>query len=359
LKQKIKIVFLFACLFGVASVLARTSQTQTNQKKTAEQEYKNIQVLKGMPADQMDRVMALMSGSLGVKCNFCHATDQYEKDDKKEKQTARTMIKMMLGINKDMFNGRNEVTCYTCHNGQSHPASVPSLSVGQRPEVTNRPKETLPTVDQVLDKYVQALGGKLALEKVSTRVTKGSRINDDGTTVQEEVYQKAPNKLLVVTSYPQYAISVGYNETRVWMMTGKNETNIGEEEMEQIKRDAQLFQPTKLKEIYTQLAVASMDKIGDKEVYVVRAATATGKRERLYFDKQTGLLLRRYTASQTLLGSVPFQVDYLDYKDVEGVKIPFTIHWSIPGRVWSRKVSEVQNNSTIDDSKFNPPAMKN
>ena len=76
--------------------------------------------------------------------------------------------------------------------------------------------------------------------------------------------------------------------------------------------------------------------------------------EKLYFDVQTGLLVRKYSEAKTVLGQVPAQTDYEDYRDVEGVKLPFTIRWAIPGRTWGRKINEVRQNVPLDDARFNP-----
>jgi len=159
------------------------------QEKPAEQVYRNIQALKGVPASQLQQVMALFTGSLGVKCNYCH-TNPFEKDDKPAKQTARRMINMVFDLNRGSFDGRNTITCYTCHRGQPKPDTV--LALGRnlflpQPAVA-RPDMSTPTVDQILERYVQALGGRELLEKFTTRVSRGSRIGADGVLVPEEVY---------------------------------------------------------------------------------------------------------------------------------------------------------------------------
>lgn len=358
MKNKIKILILCAgAFFGALILTQNKQQAQTKQVETAGQKFKNVQVLKDVPADQWDKIMAIFSGSLGVKCNFCHVPGQWEKDDKEAKKTAREMIKMMLAINKDNFDGRTEVTCATCHQGKSHPSSM--LPLGQnawQPSNAQPNKDALPTIDQVLDKYIQAVGGKAALEKVTTRVMKGSRIGADGVAVPEEVYVKMPGKMLVVTTYPNLTLNSAFNGSEVWNMNNKGEVGkMSADESEQFKREAQLLQPTSLKDIYKEMSVVGVDKINDREVYLVRAVTQTGGRERLYFDKQTGLLVRHFAASQTVMGNFPFQVDYSDYKAVDGVQIPMSIQWSIPGRTWGRKITEVKQNVAIDDTKFNPP----
>ena len=362
MKQKIKIIILFVFISASAFVFTQKSQMQTNQTaktqvKTAAEVYKNIQVFKDLPADQLIKTMEIMSASLGVNCNFCHVQNDFAKDDKEEKETAREMISMTIGINKNNFGGRTEVSCATCHGGKPHPASMTPLgeNLFQRPNF-NQSKEPLPTIEQVLDKYATALGGADALGKVKTRTIKATRSVNNAAPVAEEVYEKSPDKMLVVTAFPQMAVSTGYNGADNWTLGGRGETSIHEDELEQFKRDAQFtFEPLKLKTIYKDMAVAGIDKVNDKEVYVVRATTPSGARERLYFDKQTGLLARRFTASTTPIGAFPFQIDYDDYRAVDGVKIPYAIKWSIPGRSWTRKVTDVKQNTAIDDAKFNQP----
>jgi len=360
MKQKIKIVVLLIFLSAVAFVFLPTGLTQTNQVKTAGEVYKNIQVLKDMPADQLDKVMATFTGSLGVKCNFCHIPGQWEKDEKPEKQMARKMIKMVLGINKETFDGRTKVSCVTCHQGKPHPSSIPSLEQNSwQPAISQPDKEVLPTVDQILDKYITALGGKKAIEKVKTRILKGSRIGADGIAVPEEVYQKAPDKIFVVTTYPQNAFSTSYNGTQVWAWSSEGERKIANDDSEQFKREGQFFQPTKIKEIYKEIIVTGTDKINNKDVFVVRAISDKGTHEQLFFDKQTGLLVRRFVLFQIIIGMYPYQVDYSDYKAFDGVQVPLMIQWSIPGRIWGRKITEVKQNTAIDDAKFNQPPTKN
>src|SRR5205085_8280928 len=142
---------------------------------------------------------------------------QFEKDDKPTKPAARRMLQMVFDLNKANFNSRREVSCYTCHRGKPIPVSVPAVGQNLWAPGSSSPKsETLPSVKQILDRYVQALGGVDALTKITTRVAKGSRVGADGVLVPEEVYQKAPNKLLTITSYPNVVFSNGFNGTAVW-----------------------------------------------------------------------------------------------------------------------------------------------
>jgi hypothetical protein len=324
--------------------------------QTAGQRFKNIQIFKNLPAAQLDPTMAFISGSLGVTCNYCHVSNQFDKDDKPTKLAARRMIQMVLDINKGNFNGQNAVTCYTCHRGKPTPVSVPA--VGQNLWAPNSPApaaETLPTVKQILDRYVQALGGIDALNKINTRVAKGSRIGADGILVPEEVYQKAPDKLLTVTSYPQVVFSNGYNGSAAWAQSSRDgATPLPDQLLAQIKRDAVFYKELKTEQLYSSLTLLGKTSVRDADAYIVEAKSADGPTEKLFFDVKTGLLVRRYTESDTPLGKLPLQTDYEDFRDVDGVKQPFLIHWSFPGRVWGRKIDEIKQNVPLDDAKFNP-----
>jgi hypothetical protein len=324
--------------------------------QTAGQRFKNIKIFKDLPATQLDPTMAFISGSLGVRCNYCHVPNQFDKDDKPQKLAARRMIQMVLDINKGNFNGENSVTCYTCHRGKPTPVSVPA--VGQNlwaPSPSSSAAETLPSVKQILDHYVQALGGADALTKINTRIAKGSRIGADNVLVPEEVYQKAPDKLLTITSYPQVVFSNGYNGTAAWGHSSRDgATPLPDQLVAQIKRDAVFNRELKLEQLYSSLTVLGKTPVRDMDAYVVQAKTADGPVEKLFFDVKTGLLVRRYTESDTPLGKLPLQTDYEDYRDVDGIKQPFLIHWSFPGRVWGRKIDEIKQNVPLDDAKFNP-----
>jgi photosynthetic reaction center cytochrome c subunit len=337
-----------------------TAQDKPSQPvKTAEQVYKNIQLFKGMPASQLDAVMAFISGSLGVRCNHCHV-NPFDKDDKPAKQTARRMIQMVFDLNKGSFNGQGAVTCFTCHRGQTRPVSVPSLghNLWQPSGAATQKDAPLPSIEQVLERYVQAVGGRQAVEKVTSRVSKGSRVGADGVLVPEEVYAKAPNKLLVTTTYPKLVFHTGFNGTRGWAKSNREVREPDAEMLAQLKLEAEFYKEIKLKEMYSKMEVVGKATVGEREAYVVEAAPAGGGNpERLYFDTQTGLLLRKYSESKIVLGQFPTQTDYEDYREVDGIKLPFTIRWAIPGRVWGRKLTEVKQNVPLDDAQFNPPVV--
>ena len=331
----------------------------------AEQVFKNIQVLKGVPKSQIDPIMDLISASVGMKCDQCHVGEAYEKDDKRNKQTARNMIKMTLDINKNSFNGRTQVTCYSCHRGQERPVNLPSLELAPSAASEPRPAPVQPgqgpTFDQLVEKYVQAVGGSEAFGKLKSRMIKGSFVTSDGKSLPVEIYQAAPNKMVMTTTLPNGVALRGFNGTTGWIQGPDGQHEVKGAELAQLKRSADLARSIKAKEEYLNPRMAGKTKIGNREAYRV-LAQADGQRVQLFFDAETGLLLRRVTTTNTVIGALPMQVDFEDYRIVDGVKIPFITRQSTahPGAasVSTLKFTEIKHNVPVDDAKFNPPAQK-
>ena len=352
--------FLFTIPFFLILFINRWpvgAQTAAPQAKveTAGEKFKNIKVLGAMPADQLGRVMNIMAASLGVKCGFCHNTEDYSSDEKRNKLTARNMIKMTFEINKNNFNGRPQVSCNSCHNGHNEPTNTPNLNPEPEPERPAQPT-TKPTADQIVDKYLTALGGAAKLATIKTRSIKATRIEPGGEVTEPETIWFGNNRYSSSTVYSQGTVAEGFDGSGAWKTAGGKPIELRPDEVEQIKREADLFEPQNIKSIYNKLDYRFTDVIDGRTAYLVTASTASGARERLYFDVQTGLLVRRVSSSPTVLGSFNYQVDYRDYKLFNGVKIPTTIDYAFPGVRWTRKIVQVRNNVPVDAAAFNAPA---
>jgi hypothetical protein len=168
-----------AITIHVLRLRALSAEAAQQEDKAVEEVQKNIQVLKGLPSSQLLPVMHFMRTSLGVRCDYCHVAEngKYWMDDKPAKQTARRMLQMVFAINKANFGGQPVITCNTCHRGSTKPVPVPAIGQGAftnttRDEEAAKTTEQLPSAEQVLDRYVQALGGTTAIDKVRTRTTK-------------------------------------------------------------------------------------------------------------------------------------------------------------------------------------------
>ncbi len=349
-----------------------TGSSSATQDKPVETVRKNIQVLKGMPDSQLLPAMHLMRTALGVRCDYCHIAEngKYWMDDKPAKQTARRMIQMVFEINKANFSGEQVVTCNSCHRGSTKPVGVPAIGQAAfenttRAEPGENVPDPLPAVEAILNKYVEAVGGKRALEGIQTRVTEATLlrpklVNPSGKPLAIEIYQKAPDKLLaVVTGVDGSVTYQGYNGKVGWVKTPTVQREITGVELAQMKQQADLYKELNLKDQFSTLKVVNKQKIGERDAYVVEGLNSTGKAEKLFFDTETGLLVRRVDFNKTMLGPDPVQTDFLDYREVNGVKLPFTIQISYLDNNHygtTRKVSQIRHNVSVDDAKFEMPS---
>ena len=332
------------------------------QVKTAEQQFKNIQALQGTPADQFMPAMQFISASLGVECDFCHVPGKFDSDDKGPKQIARKMIVMTLAINKDSFNGRHEVTCYSCHRGANDPVGTPPVETAdakpERSEPAAAPPGAAPTVDQILDKYVAALGGAEAIGKISSRIEKGS-IDAGGHETPIEVFAKAPNKRMSVMHASGGDSITTFDGTAGWLgNTGRAPRDMVGSEIDAARLDADFHFATDVKEIFSQFRAGRPDRpdmVGDRKVYTVVGVRQGQPPVRLYFDQSSGLLLRLARYAETPIGRNPTQIDYADYREVDGVKVPFRWTLARTGGHFTIQIKEVQQNVPIDDAKFAKP----
>lgn len=365
-----RVIILTLFLIGLSLPFTVNSMSQT-QDRPIETVAKNIQVLKGMPESQLLPVMNLMGASLGVRCNYCHVAEEgkYQLDDKPAKQAARKMIQMMFEINKANFNGQTEVTCNTCHRGSTRPVATPpitqlSLANTTNPEPATSVAEKRPTVDEVFNKYVVASGGEEALRKIQTRVSELSLkrpklVNPSGKPVTVELYQKAPDKLLMVSTGPDGTVSYqGFNGATGWIKTPAQQREMSSAELAHIRQQAALYDPLTLKEQFSNLRVGGKQKVNDRDAWMLVGTNTSKTRERLFFDVETGLLLRRVQLNPTILGVDPVQTDFSDYRVVDGVKLPFTIEISSLDNAHNgqkRTFTQIRQNVPVEDPKFDPP----
>ena len=357
--KTLKLLIITGFFAAALAFIVPVGNTQT-KVETAGQKFKSIKVLNDMPADQMGKVMNMISASLGVDCKFCHASNDgdYEKEGFEHKDMARKMMKMVFDLNKTQFDGRPEINCNSCHNGKSHPQPSFPLTAAKPPEERPKQPDVKPTADEILVKYEAALGGKEKITKITAREIKASRVEPDGkNTEPEEIFQKG-KKIVANTMYGKYVVSELFDGKEFWKFGDNSKIDLKTDEIEQGRREAQIFANPDLKPIYATLEFRFLDRIDGRDVYMVLATTADKKRERLYFDAATGLLVRRVASSPTVFGNHVFQVDYQDYKDFGGVKVPTTIKYAMPQIQWIRKITEVKVNPVISDAKFTVPSAK-
>jgi|SRR5277367_2518759 len=338
---------------------------QAPAPKLAEEQFKNIKVLKGVPADQIFPAMNFITASLGVECEYCHVRGDrgldFDKDDKKTKVTARKMMEMMFAINKDNFEGHHEVTCYSCHRGAADPVGTPIITDEEpKPEpahggAPSDAKPVLPPADQLLDKYLNAIGGGSALQKVSSRVEKG-KIIAGGQQSPIEVYAKAPDKRMSIAHLPNGESVTAFDGKQGWLGNpGRPPHMMTAAENDAVRIDSDLHFAANVKTLYKKFTVVPGEKIDGHDTYLVIGRNEGQPPLRLYFDQQSGLLLRLVRYAETPLGRNPTQIDYADYRDADGVKIPYRWTLARPGNRFTIQIDQVQQNVPVDDAKFTPP----
>jgi len=338
---------------------------QPQATKTAAEAFKNIKVLKDIPSYELIPTMEFISASLGVHCDYCHVEHHFDEDTKKPKRRAREMMQMMFAIDKNSFHGHLEVTCNTCHNGSPHPAGMPAIA--ELGEVQARPAHmeehgrranlaSLPQPDAIVGKYVAALGGADALRKVQSRVMTGT-MTAFGHTMPVEIYAQAPDEMASVMKSPRGQSMTVYNGQEGWAsMMPRPPHALEGSELDRARLDADFYFPLDIQKIFTSMRERPPQKVGDEEAFVVLGMRPGKPPVELFFSKQSGLLLRMVYFTQTALGRLPQQTDYSDYREVDGVKVPY--QWTVaqPGGQSTVQVAQVQQNAPISASKFSVPA---
>ena len=330
----------------------------------AEKYFKNIQAFRGLPSTDLMGAMSYMAAALGTQCEHCHVTTEkgnwpMEKDDKAAKRQAREMIAMVKAINASNFGGKKRVTCATCHHGQTTPPDAPPLRADDVPPsgASAAARAALPSIDEVFAKYLAAAGGRETLSRITTREIRGIAAAG-GERFAFEVRQKAPNKSLVVTTFANgETLSRGYDGEIGWDRAAREGGRMGEDELVQARRRAVFSLPLDLRNQYATLAVTGRETVAGREAVVLAGRAKDGNRETLDFDAESGLLVRRTTIVDTVLGPMPDQTDFLDYREVGGEKFPFTLLRVGPNFRETQSFSEVRQNVPVDDAVFAMPKM--
>lgn len=346
------------------------SASRSGQPTMADAAFKNVQVLKGIPIDEFMGTMGLFAAALSADCSFCHigagTEDPKWEEDTPRKRTARRMIQMVQTINRDNFNGRQQVTCWTCHRGTPQPLVTPTLDrmygepVFDPPDIVRPATSGEPTVDQIFDRYIAALGGVDRLAALKSYAAKGTSIpfGDVGKGYPTEIYAQAPNRLVTLVHEAEGDMARSFDGTTGYFLlplTVVEEYPWTGGALESAKLDAEMAFPGGIKNYLTNWRVGFSQTINGKDVHVVQGTGPSGLVATFYFDKESGLLVRMQRYVNTPVGRVPTQLDYDDYRPVAGVMIPnkYSYAW-LNGRD-EFTITDVQPNVTIDPAKFARP----
>jgi photosynthetic reaction center cytochrome c subunit len=356
----VRAVLVLTAAAAIFSATCQTAGAQTAEPKTAEQVFKNIVQLKGIPADQLTPTMQMMAVSLGVNCEFCHVQGQMDADDKGAKKTARNMIAMTMAINQDSFRGQVQVSCYSCHRGSARPVGIPPvLESDAAPAKPEAPRVAPPaggaagpSADDIIQKYITALGGADAMHKITSRAMSG-KILTGGNESGIEVFTKAPNKRITVSKMGSGESFTAFDGTAGWMgSTGRPARDMSPAESASSAVDAEFYLGPRLKEMYPQVRRGRPEQINGSEAQVLQASAPGKPALRLYFDSASGLLVRMVRYTETPVGRMPVQIDYADYREQDGVKAPYRWTLSRPNGRFTIQIDQMKDNAPIEDSKF-------
>jgi len=363
---------LVICLLSAVLINAQAGQpTQAQTQPMAEQIFKKVDILKGIPVDEFMDTMGMFSAALSLNCIDCHVPESVGGWDKFAEETplkvkTRTMMRMVNEINRANFSGVRSVTCYTCHRGDTRPKILPNLAAQYATHVEDANEVVMvnipsgPTVDQVFDKYIQALGGTARLNALTSYTGRGTYIGfeTEQTVVPMELYARAPNLRAMVVK-----MAVGDNvrvfDGKVAWIAGSDKPlplmSMTGGNLEGARLEALLMFPAQLKGAFQNWRVSATG-IDDKLVRVLQGTNPRQPPVNFYFDNSTGLLVRVLRLVDTAVGRVPTQVDYSDYRDVAGVKIPFkwVVTWT--NGQGTATLTQVQPNAAIDAARFGRPA---
>ena len=343
------------CVVGMILLVffqASRVEAQLNQApQTAAEKFKNVLVLSDMPADQMGKVMNMMSASLGVNCSYCHEGTNFAKEGIEHKDAGRKMISMTLALNKDFFGGRSEVTCNTCHQGKTKPESNPSLTPA-KPIARGNQSQVKPSVEDVLAKHLRAVGGQQKLEAIQNRHVIAKRLEPHGASEPEELWQTAKGLTRMVTQYGSVSVVEGFDGRQAWKRANDNSIDLKPDEAEQIKLEAVIAFGSTIHTAFSDLAFQSFDRIDDRDTVVLSGVNHLRMPELLSFDSQSGLLRRRVSSVPTLLGAFEYQVDYEKYEAFGEVLQPTKIRFAVPNITWTREITNVETNIEMDESIF-------
>jgi photosynthetic reaction center cytochrome c subunit len=346
----------------------RVAAQSSDQK--VEEAFKNIKSLNGQPADMLNPTMVFFEASLGVGCPYCHDNDgnKRELDSKPQKLIARQMIEMVNSVNKTTFRGQRQVTCFTCHQGRAMPIGVPNTTneslppaLGEDYEASLAAEPPVPaamTAVQVIDKYVAALG---AVQQVASVDAVGTvtqrRPGRDFPAQQIEIVSKAPGMGLTITKAGAADNLLAYGTTTGWARAG----NTAPRDLRKAEADGAMLEdpfnlPAHLKQMLLEPKMDRPEIVNAREMYVITGKTRNLPKVQAYFDKQSGTLTRLVYFNETLFGQYPTRIDYKDFRDVNGRKVPF--EWVISqtrNREYTYAMQAIKA-APVEDSRFAKPA---
>ena len=358
-----------ALSFAVAAAIAPLNAA-AQQPALAGATRPNLKVLQALPEAQLFPLMNLLADSLGVRCDYCHvqATPDltktpsnvggwvWDRDDKPQKRTAVEMMRMVVELNAARFRGQSRVTCYTCHRGSTKPERLPTLPPALAGGARTPAAPQLPSADRVWTNYVNAVGRADGPAPGTAIVFQGWDDRSEGRYGKFEVTWAGASRYRATVSTPQGTSSQGLDGDVGWVTTNNGVLRLSAFDLGRLRRIAMRYSP--VKDRPSDLRVVGIDRVDDRDVYVATGRIDAVTTNTMYFDVVSGLLRRDVITTETLLLPLEDQVDYDDYRDVNGTRLPFQVRTSdgAPYSTVVRTVLEIRRDVTVDDALFRPPS---
>jgi photosynthetic reaction center cytochrome c subunit len=361
--------------FLLAGVLWGQATRQTSETKVemSEEAFKNVQVLRGIPVDEFMQTMGFFAAATGMNCTTCHTVASGSNwanygDDTPLKQQTRQMMVMVNALNRTSFGGRRVVTCWTCHRGVRNPSVTPSLAVQYSNSLEEEPDEVIPETsgpspNEILNKFLDAIGGPSRVASITSLVGKGTYQGFDTAfaKIPFDLFAKSPDQRTTVVHTLEGDYSTVYNGRLGWLASPPSMRPITlipltGGDLDGVKLDAKISFPFQIKDMLVDLHLGVSETIGDRDVQVLQGRlVAGGLPVKLYFDSMNGLLVRMVRYSSSPVGNNPTQIDYSDYRDVSGIKIPFRWVATWTDNRQTFELTELHANASVEPARFERP----
>lgn len=344
------------------------------QDRPAGERRPRLQVLRDVPESQLFMVMNVVAQSLGVGCEHCHVRNtpevrvsggwEWDRDDKPAKSIGRDMMRMVRELNTSRFGGRLVVTCFTCHRGNIRVPNLPPLP----PAEPAAPALALPSAAEVIAKYTAAVGGANASTRFATLVMEGRDVRpesryepDVGRSGTFRIVFKGDRFRTDFAVPPQPASAQVVVGSAGWASRGDAVLRaLPADALGRVRRTATRYAPLKVAEPVSALRVDRMERIGGRDAYVLSTDLDDGTKRSYFFDAFSGLLVREITTVPTTF--VPFQeqLEYYDYRPVDGIMLPFMVRFSNDAayETSTRTFTSIRHDVPVDDAIFAVPLEK-
>ena len=214
----------------------------------------------------------------------------------------------------------------------------------------------LPSAYDVIEKYIQAVGGAAAIQNMSSRVESGTVTFGVGPGFPVEILSKSPSRQAMIVHLAAGDSSTVFDSQNGWFRSPAGPVReMPQADIEGAKLDADLQFPINVKKSFQELQVIRTEKVGEHDAILLFAMNSSGPPLELHFDRQTGLLLRQLRFGSSPLGLNPTQIDYGDYKTFDGVQVPLHLVITQPNRTLDIHLLQVTQNVPVDDAKFARP----